>query len=221
MAWFDQFLGKSAATSMASRFPLGARLGGAVTFDATPFTVLVGRFGFECPSNPQMIEAIGEIELDDHGATGAKLTRLYLTDDAFVQISTNNGAVSDIKLFVYDTTINPANQADFQHWVQPGSRLGQSEYELNGRRYERLWSNSAEAGSTWAPPVVLDEKVYKGGSAAPAYSLTLYTMLYERSIDDTDRTELLAVAAEDSGPNDYCVSQALGTTLRQDDLEFT
>ena len=221
MAWYDQFLGSRSTQQSSNRFPLGARLGGAVTIDATPFAVLAGRFAFDCPSNPQMIEAIGEIALDDHGAAGSKLTRLYLTDDAFVQISTVDGALSDIKLFVYDDTINPANQADFQRWVQSGSRLGQDVYELNGKHYQRLWGNSADGNAKWAPPVVLEERVFKRSASVSDYGLTLYTMLYERAVDDTDRTELLAVAAEDSGPDDFCVSQALGTTLREVDIEFT
>jgi hypothetical protein len=221
MSWRDTLFGGNSAASTAPRFPLGARLGGAVTIDETPFKILGAQFGFACPSNPQMIEAIGEIDLDEHGAAGSKLTRLYLTDDAFIQISTTNGQVMDVKLFVYDDTINPVNQSDFQAWVQGGSRLGQPYYELDDRRYERRWGDSATGESLWVPPIVFEERVYKTSPAKSDYALTLYSMLYERDIEGSERTEVLVVAAEDSGPNDFCISQALGTTLRLDDLDIT
>jgi len=53
------------------------------------------------------------------------------------------------------------------------------------------------------------------------YDLTLYSMLYEREVPGVERNELLLVAAEDSGPDTFCISFALGVPLTSADFEIT
>jgi hypothetical protein len=216
MSWFER--AKTATT--ANAFPLGARLRGAVAIDSMPFRLANGAFGFECPASPQIIEAIGAIDLGE----GSRLHRLYLTDDAFVQIPTtgeadDNRSVGDVSLFVYVDSISPANQAAFQDWVAPGSLLGAATYTYAGREYRRVWGEGADV--RWTPPVAFDETVYKRTADTSDYGLTLYSMLYEREVEGADRNELLLVAAEDSGPNTFCISLALGVPLGAADFEIT
>lgn len=211
MSWFERNDDKP---KDAAAFPLGARLKGAVQIDPMPFRLAGDAFGFDCPEGTQIIEAIGVIDLGD----GSKLHRLYLSDDAFVQIATTSGSVGDITLFVYVDAINPANQAAFRAWVEPGSLLGAARYTVAEREYRRVWGEGPDV--RWTPPVALDENVYKHAADTKDYDLTLYSMLYERDTG-TDRNELLLVAAEDSGPNTYCISLALGVPLTQADLEIT
>ena len=54
--WFDR---PPTVKAASGAFPLGARLKGAVTIDALPFRLAGEAFGFECPSGPQIVEAIG------------------------------------------------------------------------------------------------------------------------------------------------------------------
>lgn len=216
--WFDR--PPAAKTAAPGAFPLGARLKGAVTIDALPFRLAGQAFGFECPSGPQIIEAIGVIDLGE----GSQLHRLYLTDDAFLQIASTGAPgserdVGDVALFVYVDSVHPANQAAFRQWVQQGSLLGAATYTLAGREYRRVWGEGPE--QRWAPPVVFDEDVYKSSAGAKEYDLTLYSMLYEREPEGADRNELLLVAAEDSGPNQYVVSLALGVPLTTAEFEIT
>lgn len=210
MSWFER---KDKPKDDAV-FPLGARLKGAVQIDPMPFRLAGDAFGFECPEGTQIIEAIGVIDLGD----GSTLHRLYLSDDAFLQIASTGGSVGDIALFVYVDSVNPANQAAFRAWVEPGSLLGAATYTVANRDYRRVWGEGADV--RWAPPVVFDENVYKIAADTKDYDLTLYSMLYERDTG-TDRNELLLVAAEDSGPNSFCISLALGVPLTQADFEIT
>ncbi|HEY0231014.1 MAG TPA: DUF2491 family protein, partial [Dokdonella sp.] len=201
-------------------FPLGARLKGAVLIDPVSFKLAGEAFAFACPPGPQIIEAIGVIDLGG----GSRLHRLYLTDDAFLQIPTTGPSdtdrnVGDVSLFVYVDTINPANQGAFRRWVEPGSLLGAATYTMGNREYRRVWGEGSDPG--WAPPVPFDEDVYKSSASTKEYDLSLYSMLYERTVDLADRNELLLVAAEDSGPNEYCVSIALGVPLTLADFEIT
>jgi hypothetical protein len=216
--WFDR--PPAAKTAAPGAFPLGARLKGAVTIDVLPFRLAGEAFGFECPSGTQIIEAIGAIDLGE----GSRLHRLYLTDDAFLQIASSGAPgsernVGDVALFVYVDSVHPANQAAFRQWVQQGSLLGAASYTLANREYLRVWGEGPD--QRWAPPIVFDEDVYKSSASAKDYDLTLYSMLYERTPEGADRNELLLVAAEDSGPNQYVVSLALGVPLTIAEFEIT
>lgn len=214
MSWLDSLRGKD-APARTPVFPLGARLKGAVTIDALPFRLAGDAYGFACPPSPQIIEAIGVVDLGD----GAMLHRLYLTDDAYLQIASTNGSVGDTTLFVYVDSTNPANQAAFRAWVESGSQLGASTFDVGGRTYQRVWGEGPDV--RWTPPVAFDEKVYKHDASIMDYDLTLYSMLYERAVSQTGRNELLLVAAEDSGPDTYCISYALGVPLTPADFEIT
>jgi hypothetical protein len=224
VSWFD----RDNKPKSTKSFPLGARLRGAVAIDSMPFRLAGGAFGFECPPSPQIIEAIGEIDLGE----GSRLHRLYLTDDAFLQIPTtgdanSSGSVGDVSLFVYVDSISPANQAAFRDWVAAGSLLGAATYTYAGREYRRVWGEGPDPGSgpgqvvRWTPPVAFDENVYKTSPETTDYGLSLYSMLYEREVEGADRNELLLVAAEDSGPNTFCISLALGVPLGAADFEIT
>lgn len=219
MNWFERSNNAKSAND-ANAFPLGARLKGAVVIDSMPFKLAKDAFGFDCPEGPQIIEAVGVIDLGD----GTRLHRLYLTDDAFVQIPTTDVAgssrsVGEIALFVYVDSINPANQTAFRNWLEPGSLLGAATYALANREYRRVWGEGPDV--RWTPPVAFDEDVYKTSPSIKDYDLSLYSMLYEREVDGSDRNELLLVAAEDSGPNEYCISLALGVPLTLADFEIT
>ena len=107
MDWFGN---KQSGDKAEAKLPYGARLRGAVSFDELLGKLDAGVFNFDWPTSPQTIEAIGDIDL----GAGNRLYRLYLTDDAFLQIASTNGSVGDTTLFVYVDSTNPANQAAFR-----------------------------------------------------------------------------------------------------------
>lgn len=220
MSWFERGSRSAAASPASVTFPLGARLKGAVVIDAMPFELAGDAWGFSVPKGPQIIEAIGVSDIGD----GARLYRLYLTDDAFLQVPTSDvdgssGNVGDVSLFVYLDAINPANQAAFRNWLEPGSLLGASTYSVGGNEYRRVWGEGPDV--RWTPPVAFDEDVFKTSSTTKDYDLSLYSMLYEREVEGADRNELLLVTAEDSGPNSFVISLAVGVPLTLADFDIT
>lgn len=217
MSWLGKMFGsKPEEPATAPSGPLGLRLKGAVAVDSLPFRVAGERLVFEAPEGNQLIEAWGEVELGG----GSRLHRYYLTDDAFVQVSTTAGQIDDVKLFVFHETLNPPNQAAFNEWVKRGSRIGEASIDAAGQRYDRVWGEGI-AGADWAPPVVFDEKVYNKDFREPDYDLTHYAMLYQRHVPELDRYEYLLVSAEDYGPNEYCITFSIGVDVSQADLTIT
>jgi len=206
MEWF----GNKSNDASAAKLPYGARLRGAVTFDDLTGKLGASAFNFDWPESPQTIEAIGDIDL----GAGNRLYRLYLTDDAFLQIATVNGEPGDVNLFVYAESINPASKDAFERWCTAG-RL--PDYTLGEASYRRVWGE----GEGMAPPVPLEESVYKKNLTTADYDLTLYSMLYSRELPGMDRNELLLVAGEDSGPTDFVISQAVGIPLSTAEFEIT
>lgn len=216
MSWLGKMFGsKPEQPEIAPAGPLGLRLKGAVGVDGLPFRVAGDRLLFEVPEGNQLIEAWGDVELGG----GSRLHRYYLTDDAFVQVSTTAGQVDDVKLFVFQDTVNPSNQAAFNDWVKRGSQIGAPHLDLEGRRYDRVWGDAG--AQDWAPPVVFDEKVYKDSFRSPDYDLTHYAMLYQRLVPELDRYEYVLVSAEDYGPNEYCITFSVGVDVNQADLTIT
>ncbi len=206
MAWFGIGEKKDAGALL----PYGARLRAAVRFDDLIYKLNGQSLGFEWPESPQIIEAIGDIDLGE----GNRLYRLYLTDDAFLQIATSNGQAGDVNLFVYAESINPSTKADFERWVTAGAPV---DYRLGNYTYARVWGD----GEATTQRVPLEERVYKKDLQTHEYDLTVYSMLYQREVPNFDRNEMLLVAGEDSGPDDFVISQAVGIPLSTADFEIT
>lgn len=196
-----------------SSLPLGLRVGGAVSIDALPFRVLGSELLFQLPPGNQVIESRGYIDLGQ----GANLHRFYLSDDAYIQVSTQAGTIDEIKLFQFVETKHPNTRAALEAWLKQGSELGRSEVQLKGKSFQRVWGDAALA---YSPPVVFDEHVFKNSAAAADYDLTHYAMLYEREIPGSERLEYLLISVEDSGPNDFCVVFSIGVDISAADLEI-
>lgn len=197
----------------AHKHPLGMRLGGSVTVDSLPFRVLGEQLLFQLPPPGQMVEARGHVDLGQ----GAELHRFYLTDDAFVQINTQGGAVEEIKLFQFAETRHPNTREALEAWLRKDSELGRYEVEVKGKKFTRVWGDE---GANYSPPVVFDEHVFKKSDSTADYDLTHYAMLYQREIPGSERLEYLLIAVEDSGPNDFCVVFSLGVDISAADLEI-
>jgi hypothetical protein len=194
-------------------FPLGLRVGAAVTIDALPFRVLGSELLFKLPAGQQMVEARGMIDLGQ----GAVLHRFYLSDDAFVQAQTQAGELEELKLFQFAETKHPNTRAALEAWLKDGSELGRDRLTVKGKEFFRVWGDE---NAHYSPPIVFDENVYKQNPLTPDYDVTHYAMLYERSVTGSERMEYLLVSVEDSGPNDFCVVFSLGVDVSAADLEI-
>jgi hypothetical protein len=69
--------------------------------------------------------------------------------------------------------------------------------------------------------MAFDEVLFRGTPPRRSDDLTNYTVVYGRPVPELDRDELLVVTAEDSGPNQFLVSYAVGLDLTEADLDIT
>ncbi|HEY2622747.1 MAG TPA: DUF2491 family protein [Dyella sp.] len=209
---FGLFKQKTATTDAKPELPMGFRLGGAVRIDNVMFRANAGAFAFDIPSDDQMIEALGSVDLGG----GSHLRRLYLTDDAWIQLSMTGDDIDDMKLFVFAETRNPPTKLDFQRLAEAGSEIGQSSMVYAGHRYERVWSKELPG---WVPPIVYDESVKHMPGGEKDFELTHYSMLYQREIPGMgERYEYLFLTLEDYSADEFVYVISLGCDLSSADL---
>ena len=220
MGWLDKLRGTPTPPAVAKAFahalPLGFRINGRVALDTLVFRAHPEALTAQLPEGHQGIPCYGHIDL----GSGYALHRFYLDDDAFVQVSTCGDLVEGIKAFVFVDTVNPANQAEFQRYITGHEHLGAASIEYAGRRWHREFGDDVDE-SVRAPAVVYDEVLYRHDPPRKDDDLTHYAMLYRRPVPELDRDEFLLVTGEDYGPNEFCVTYAVGLALTTADLDIT
>ena len=201
----DQVSSKPKIKGVDDRRFLHLGLNGRVTID--PLFVKTHEEDLLSPVQEpnQEIEAVGVLDLGDDNI----MYRYYLTEDAFIQVNTENDEINDLVIFTYLDSINPDNREDFESYYDEGGKIGEPTWTVDGKVFERVWGRA---------PIALQEKVHK---VDHNYELDLYAMLYQRSIPGTDVKELLLVTAEDSGEDEYVVSLACGLSLNRSALDVT
>lgn len=223
MGWLDRLRGKPPADTAGAApagaiphaLPLGFRINGRVALDTLVCRAHPGALTAQLPEGHQGIPCYGHIDL----GSGYALHRFYLDDDAFVQVSTCGELVEGIKAFVYVDTVNPANQAEFQRTITGHDHLGAAGIDYAGRRWLREFGD--DSGAARVPAVVYDEVLYRHDPPRQDDDLTHYAMLYRRPVPELDRDEFLLVTGEDYGPNEFCVTYAIGLALTTADLDIT
>lgn len=203
---------KPAAAPASPVTTTGLRRGGFVAVDSLPFRLQAEQFAFVAPEGSQRIEAYGRVDL----GADAELHRYYLSDDSWLQVNTTAGSLDEIKLWRFADTRHPATRADFDRWLERDSELGRRSVDFAGRRYRRVWGDSAD----WAPPVCFDERVYTRSDTIPEYTTTHHCMLFEREVENTARMEYLLISAELTG-EDYSVVYSVGVDTTLADLAVT
>lgn len=225
MSLFGKLLGKKpeppAAPASFGRgaighdLPFGLRIGARITFDRTMYRVAPGAMTVELPDGFQGIPCYGHINLGD----GYALHRFYVDDDAYLQVSTCAGEVEAVKAFVFHETVNPPTKQAFQHFVMEHAHLGAPQIEYAGRHWLRGTNSTDE--SVRIPAICYDEVLYRHAPPQRDDDLTHYAMLYRREVPELQREEFLLVTAEDSGPNEFCITYAIGVDLSQADFDVT
>jgi hypothetical protein len=222
MSWLDRLRGRATPPPLPDRnaalpgaLPLGFRINGRVALDTLVYRAHPEALSARLPEGHQGIPCYGHIDLGG----GHTLHRFYLDDDAYVQVSTANGAVEGIKAFVFVETVNPHSQAEFQAFVMQHPHLGAPVIEYAGRTWQRDFS--AESDAARIPAVVYDETLYRHDPPRRDDDLTHYAMLYRRPVPELERDEFLLVTAEDYGPNEFVITYAIGLDLNTADLDVT
>lgn len=222
MSFFNKLFGKTPAQpapldrgAIPHVLPLGLRVGGQVQIDTTLYRIDGAAMTAPLPEGHQGIPCYGHIDLGD----GYALHRFYLDDDAFVQVTTVGGDVDAIKGFVFVETVNPPSKQAFQQFVMTDAHLGAAEIEYAGKRWQRDTQSTQEGGRI--PAIAYDEQLYRYQPPRRDGDLTHYAMLYRRDVPALQREEFLLVTGEDSGPNEYCVTYAVGIDLTIADLDIT
>lgn len=222
MSLFGKLFGKGTpppappvAGALAHELPMGLRVGGQVQFDQTMYRVAPDALTAALPAGFQGIPCYGHIDLGD----GYALHRFYVDDDAYLQVSTCGADVEAIKGFVFHDTVNPPTKERFQKFVMEHEHLGAPAIEYAGREWTR--STQSTAGNERIPAMAYDETLYRYSPPRKDGDLTHYAMLYRRDVPELEREEFLLVTAEDSGPNEFCVTYAIGVDLTAADLDIT
>lgn len=200
----------------AIRFPLplGLRIGARITFDRTMYQVAPEAMLAELPDGFQGIPCIGQIDLGD----GTVQHRCYVDDDAYLMVQTVGGEVDGLMGFVFAETVNPPNKHAFQDFIQHHAHLGAPGIDYAGKRWQRQINTTAEGR---IPAMVFDEVLYRYEPARRDGDLTHYAMMYQRHVPELDRDEFLLVTAEDSGPQEFCITYAVGLDLGTEDFQIT
>ncbi|MDT8405957.1 MAG: YjfK family protein [Methylococcales bacterium] len=191
---------------------IGLRLNGAFELDDLKLKLIEPELVFEGAARTQFIQAVGEVKLDQT----TTVLRFYTDDDGFIQILVNGSLdeqnIDDVKLWYFYQTQSVASQQEWDKVLN--SVISQPHFELEGRRFERIW---ASAGDN-SPPIAMTEKTYTDGDKKT--QTDQFVMLYGRQVS-ADLDEFLLLAGEEKiidNRADRCLVISTGINLRPADI---
>ncbi|MEY4589881.1 MAG: hypothetical protein RL497_1957 [Pseudomonadota bacterium] len=189
---FGSWFGKKDNTPSTPKAPetLGLFLGGHCKIDPLKLRLIEKDLIIEGAACDQIIQAVGEINLDAH----TRILRFYTDDDGFIQVLLNGGPgdeqIADVKLWYYYETRSVGN--DWNEVLK--NNISLPEYTLDNHLFIRSW----EAAGSDNPPVAMTEKTYRlDGSISETDQ---FIMLYERQANE-NLAEYLTLAGEESLSN--------------------
>lgn len=167
------------------------------------------------------IAAVGHVDLGQ----GTHLVRFYLDNDTWLQANIEHGQVLEYKLFDFyrvahlsDTEFDGVINGDDKQPNSLGAQtiaLTSTTDEARECTYQRVWGNG---DSLWSPAVVFEEQVMSTESMS-ARGVTHHAMLYERTIQDTERMEYLLVSAESDGEGSFMLVHNVGVDVASIDID--
>lgn len=199
----------------------GLRLDGRVKIQLAGLSAFSDAL-FEWDSEPYLhVAAVGHIELGQ----GAHLVRFYLDNDTWLQANVENQRVIEYKLFDFyrvthfsDVEFDALINATDKKAGQLGAQTITVEATNASQRtchYQRVWGDES---SLWSPPVVLEEQVMTTQSVMTR-SVTHHAMLYERTIEGSERVEYVLLNAENDGEGGFMLVQNLGVDVVSVDID--
>ena len=167
------------------------------------------------------IAAVGHVDLGQD----AHLVRFYLDNDTWLQANIENGQILEYKLFDFYRVAH-LSDAEFDQMINGDDKtsdtigaqtitLASTADETTTRTFQRVWGNSE---SLWSPPVIFEEQVMTTESVV-ARRVTHHAMLYERTIEGSERMEYLLLSAEDDGEGGFMLVQNVGVDVASVDID--
>ncbi len=206
---FDWFKKKTEAQPEQPSAPeiLGLRLGGAFELDDLKFRMFEPHLTIEGASRTQLIQAVGEVQLDHQ----TKLLRYYTDDDGYLQVllqGEGDSGVAEVKLFYFYETKPIDVNATWDRWIEQD--LVQPSQQLEGHQFHKVWDNDK--------PVAMTEKTYHSNGTVS--ETDQFIMLYERDAAP-DVAESLLISCEESiekGTVERCVTFITGINVSPTDF---
>lgn len=189
---FD-FLKKKATVSQTLPELFGLRLGGSIELNNLRLQFIQQHLIIENTAKLQLIQAVGIIQLDNH----SHIIRYYTDDDGFFQFVLEGGMteeyVNDGKLWYFYDTQSISTEEEWNR--QLASNISQSNYELEGKTFSRLWQDT----SGHHPPVAMTELTYTQDEEPS--ETDQFIMVYHRNANQ-ELEEYLMLSGEETIAND-------------------
>tara|TARA_R110002012_G_scaffold108840_2_gene251751 strand:+ start:864 stop:1586 length:723 start_codon:yes stop_codon:yes gene_type:complete len=167
------------------------------------------------------IAAVGHVDLGQD----AHLVRFYLDNDTWLQANIENGQVLEYKLFDFYRVAH-LSDAEFDKMINGDDKtsdrigaqaitLASTADETRTGTFQRVWGDTE---SLWSSPVIFEEQVMTTESVV-ARRVTHHAMLYERTIQGTERMEYLLLSAETDGEDSFMLVQNVGVDVASVDID--
>ncbi len=138
----------------------------------------------------------------------------------FLQVTTVGGDLEAMKAFVYCETVNPPSKQAFQEFVMQHPHLGAAQIEYAGKQWQRATQSTDDAARI-STHRIRRSVVPLSAAASRWRSDPLRHALQPRRARAAARRIFLLVTGEDSGPNEFCVTYAVGIDVTVADLDIT
>lgn len=185
---------------------MGLCVGSSFDVDTLSFQLILGELVISDVADTQLIKAAGRVNLGD-----TTLLRFYTDDEAWLQVVCEGGEseenIVDVTFFhYYDTLHVGASEWDdlLRH------KIGTPTYELEGHRYTRVWTSTAE----YHPPVAMQEATYDDSDEIT--NTDQFVMLFERELSDGSYEQLYLSCEESLNEQDQleqCLVISTGVKL--------
>ena len=170
----------------------------------------------ELPDGYQGIPCYGHVDLGD----GYALHRFYLDDDAYLQVSTWATTSRRSRASCSTKRVNPPTQGGVPRFRDGQRPPGRADDRLRRPPLASRVSDST-AGDARIPAMAYDEVLYRHDPPRRDDDLTHYAMLYAATCRNWSARSSCWSAAEDSGPNEFCVTYSVGVDLTTADIDIT
>ncbi|MCW8091316.1 YjfK family protein [Alteromonas sp. ASW11-130] len=209
---FSKWFSKQAPSKPTAPEIMGLYLGGSFELDDLKLRLLEPELTIESAARSQLIQAVGQAELD----SGGTILRFYTDDEGFLQVIVDGGMtenhITDVKLWHFYDTQTIGSEAQWQECLD--KLISQPTYTVDGKTFTRVWNATGD----YSPPVAVSEKTFEEDGDTSVTDQ--FMMLYERELGE-GRTESLLVAGEEKivGNNaDRCLVLSTGFDIQPADI---
>ena len=188
---------------------LGLRLGGVFELDLLKIKLIQDNLTIDMPSKTQMIQAVGEVKLDEQ----TRLLRFYTDDDGYLQVlqqgNTDDG-VTEVKLVYFYNTTPIDTEESWKNTIY--NELIQPERKVGSHSFYKAWENEKAVAMTEKTWIAEDKH---------ASSTDQFVMVYEREANSDIYESLFVIAEEKIINNQYERCLVVSTAIDLIPTDFT